>query len=136
MFTTRFDASSGVRIVRCIAILLGLLLLVTPAYGQRSVNRGLHAVPAPAGLKFDDLSTWDTSGAILCCKDVAKKDLESARVSAQWDQDNLYLALEFRDPMPMQNRIDPVTMPGNGWRSDCVQLRCNMAGFVSHIDAW
>jgi len=129
---------SGWRALLLWAALLALAASGPAAWAQRTLNRGLHAVPAPAQVSIDgDLSEWDSSGAIICCKDVATMlDTESVRVSAMWDRDDLYVAFEFRDPTPMQNKIDPVTMPGNGWRSDAVQLRCNMAGFVSHIDAW
>lgn len=115
-----------------------ILLASQPAVAQRTLNRGLHAAPAPKTVEIDgDLSEWDTSGAIICCKDVtASLDTESVKVAAMWDAENLYLAFDFRDSTPMQNKIDPATMPGNGWRSDCVQLRCNMAGFVSHVDMW
>jgi hypothetical protein len=83
------------------------------------------------------LDEWDLSGTITCTKDVDNLlDLESCKVAAMWDQLGVYLSFRFRDTTPMCNNIDPVTMPGNGWRSDCVQLRCNMDGFVSHIDAW
>jgi len=109
-----------------------------PAMAQRAINRGLHAVPAPAKVIIDGkLDEWDTSGAITCCKDIsALLDVESCRAAAMWDNEYLYLSFVFRDPTPMLNRIDPATMGGNGWRSDAVQLRCNMEGFVSHLDAW
>ncbi|HUW31162.1 MAG TPA: FlgD immunoglobulin-like domain containing protein, partial [Planctomycetota bacterium] len=108
------------------------------AHAERTLNHGLHAVPAPKTVRIDgDLAEWDTSGAIACCKDVnALLDVESCRVSAMWDAENIYLAFEFRDATPMQNKVDPATMAGNGWRSDAVQLRCNMAGFVTHLDLW
>jgi len=115
-----------------------VLALSCPALAERTLNHGLHAVPAPAKVAIDgDLGEWDTSGAIVCCKDVEHLlDTESVRVAAMWDAEALYLAFVFRDTTPMVNKIDPATMVGNGWRSDAVQLRCNMAGFISHIDAW
>jgi hypothetical protein len=108
------------------------------ARAARTLNRGIHAVPAPPRVVIDgDLSEWDTSGEIVCCKNVdSLLEVESARVSAMWDEENLYVGIVWRDDMPMQNKVDPVTMPGNGWRSDCVQFRCNMDGFISHIDCW
>ena len=89
---------------------------MSQAHAERTLNHGLHAVPAPKAVKIDgDLAEWDTSGAIMCCKDVASLlDVESCRVSAMWDKDNLYLAFEFRDTLPMQNKVDPATMAGNG----------------------
>lgn len=117
---------------------MALLATSRLALAERTLNRGIHAVPAPRAVTIDgDLSEWDTSGEIICCKDVDKLlDVESARLSAMWDEDNLYLCIKWRDDTPMQNKVDPVTMVGNGWRSDCVQLRSNMDGFVSHVDCW
>ena len=105
---------------------------------QRTMNRGLHAPPVKAPVVIDGkLDEWDLSGGIVSCKDVGTLlDVESCRTAAMWDEQGLYLAFRFRDPTPIVNHIDPVTMAGNGWRSDCVQLRLNMAGFVSHVDAW
>ena len=121
-----------------VVVLSTVFLYDSPIMAQRTMNRGLHAVPAPKKVVIDgDLGEWDSSGAIVCCKDVRTMlDTESARVAAMWDKDNLYVGIEYRDPAPMLNRIDPITMPGNGWRSDCVQLRLNMNGFVTHLDAW
>ncbi|MGI5867925.1 MAG: sugar-binding protein [Kiritimatiellia bacterium] len=109
-----------------------------PASAQRTINRGLHAPPAKDPVVIDGrLDDWDLSGAIVCCKDVSTLlDAESCQVAAMWDAEALYLAFHFKDDTPMRNKIDPVTMPGNGWRSDSVQLRFNLDGFVSHVDAW
>jgi len=108
------------------------------AAAERTTNRGLHAPPVKAPVVIDGrLDEWDLSGEIVSCKDVdSLLEFESCRTAAMWDDKGIYLAFRFRDPTPMVNRIDPVTMAGNGWRSDCVQLRLNMAGFVSHVDAW
>jgi len=125
---------------RSAVAIAGLLLLSfpRPTMAERTLNRGLHAVPAPGKVVIDgELGEWDASGAIVCCKDVEQLlDTESVRVAAMWDAEALYLAFVFRDSTPMVNKIDPVTMIGNGWRSDAVQLRCNMAGFISHVDCW
>ena len=125
-------------LIAIFAVAVVMVISATPALAQRAVNRGLHAVPAPAKVTIDAMpDEWDTSGEIVCCKDVASMlEIESCRVAAMWDEQNLYLLFRFKDPTPMQNKVDPATMRGNGWRSDCVQLRCNMNGFVSHIDAW
>ncbi|MBM4034554.1 MAG: hypothetical protein FJ291_22650, partial [Planctomycetes bacterium] len=125
---------------RSAVAIAGLLLLSfpRPTMAERTLNRGLHAVPAPGKVVIDgELGEWDASGAIVCCKDVEQLlDTESVRVAAMWDAEALYLAFVFRDSTPMVNKIDPATMIGNGWRSDAVQLRCNMAGFISHVDCW
>ena len=125
------------RLAACLC-LVSALSFVEKALAERTLNHGLHAVPAPAKVMIDgDLGEWDTSGTIVCCKDVEHLlDTESVRVAAMWDAEALYLAFVFRDSTPMVNKIDPATMVGNGWRSDAVQLRCNMAGFISHIDCW
>jgi len=121
-----------------IAHFLAVVLLPGLAFATRTLNHGIHAVPAPSEVVLDgSLDEWDTSGAIVCCRDLENLlQTESARVSTMWDEANLYVAIKWRDATPLQNPIDPVTMPGNGWRSDCVQLRCNMDGFVSHVDCW
>jgi len=105
---------------------------------DRTLTHGLHAVPAPGKVVIDgDLGEWDRSGAVISCKDPdSLLEVESARAHAMWDDRNLYIGIEWRDAAPMQNNVDPETMAGNGWRSDCVQLRCDMAGFVSHVDCW
>ncbi len=115
-----------------------MLTLALPASAQRTMNRGLHATPVKAPVVIDGkLDEWDLSGTIVSCKDVGTMlETESCQTAAMWDEQGLYLSFRFRDATPMLNRIDPVTMPGNGWKSDCVQLRLDMAGFVSHIDAW
>ncbi len=120
------------------AFIVLLIAVCIPAEAQRTLNHGVHAVPAAGKVVINgDLSEWDTSGAITCCKDVESMiDSESAQVAAMWDADNLYLGISWRDKTPMFNNVDPVTMPGNGWRSDCVQFRFDMNGFVSHVDAW
>jgi hypothetical protein len=121
-------------------LFLLILLICLPAGAQRTLNHGIHAVPAPTPGKVvmdGNLSEWDTSGSIVCCKDVESMiDTESAKVVAMWDKDNLYLGVTWRDRTPMVNNVDPVTMPGNGWRSDCVQFRFFINDFVSHVDAW
>lgn len=109
-----------------------------PAAAQRTVNRGLHAPPARGTVIIDGLlDEWDLSGAIICCKDVSNLlEVESCRVAAMWDEEALYVSFRFKDNTPMRNKIDPETMPGNGWRSDCVQMRFSLDGFISHLDAW
>ena len=115
-----------------------VLVLGPPAKAERTLTYGIHAVPAPPRVTVDgDLAEWDRSGEIICCKDVKSLlEVESARISAMWDEESLYVGVAWRDPSPMQNKVDPVTMAGNGWRSDCLQLRSSMAGFVSHVDCW
>jgi hypothetical protein len=121
-----------------VLILLALFLSMLPTLAQRTINHGLHAVPAPAAVTIDgDLGEWDTSGTMLCTKDVALlADVESTRVAAMWDAKTLYLAFTWRDATPMFNKVDPVTMAGNGWRSDAAQLRFMIDNFVTHLDCW
>ena len=128
------------RLTAAVAAITAMLpgTMLAADFGQRTITRGLHATPVKAPVVIDGkLDEWDLSGGIVSCKDVGTLlDVESFRTAAMWDEKGLYVSFRFRDPTPMVNHIDPVTMAGNGWRSDCVQLRLNMAGFVSHVDAW
>lgn len=107
---------------------------------KRSANIGLHAVPAPGEVNVDGVlaeGEWDRSGEILCTKDARTLlETESCRVSAMYGAEFLYLSFHFKDPTPMTNTIDPKVMSGNGWRGDAVQLRSNMNGYITHVDAW
>ena len=93
----------------CLTVLTLLFAAGTPALAQRAINRGFHAVPAAKKVIIDGkLDEWDTSGAITSCKDVSDLlDIESCRVAAMYDDENLYLSFVFRDPTPMVNKIDP-----------------------------
>ena len=105
-----------------------VFLYDSPIMAQRTMNRGPHAVPAPRKVVIDgDLGEWDTSGAIVCCKDVRTMlNTESARVAAMWDKDSLYVAWDVRDANPMINRAGRTELAFKG--GDAVDLMFRAPG--------
>ncbi len=92
--------------------------------GTGSQNEGMSAVPVPGEVAIDgDLSDWDTSGRILMFADKSISDTYCAEVSAMYDEDNYYLAFNFKDPSPMSNIMDPIKESLWTWKGDSVQLR-------------
>ena len=76
---------------------------------DRTVNHEIHAVPAPMPVAIDgELDEWDTSGGILCCKDVNRVlDRYATRFYMMYDQDAFYVAANVHDHTPMVNDFDP-----------------------------
>ena len=95
------------------------------AAAQQTTNTVLRAIPATQPLVLDGrLDDWDLSGEILMCYDLETMlATHSVRAVAMYDRDGLWLSFRFKDATPMQNHVHPVHERGNGWRSDCVQLR-------------
>ncbi len=92
--------------------------------GRQSHNVGLPVTPAPGPVVIDgQLDDWDLSGQIWSFADVAVRDRFSARTAAMWDDEALYVVIEWRDPSPMFNKVNPAANPNDGWKGDCVQLR-------------
>jgi hypothetical protein len=120
-------------------LLLPAILLSTPAIGapeaaasaaalnmlgNQSQNTGLQAVPAKGAVTIDGkLDDWDLSGRMWSFADINLRDEYSVETAAMWDADFLYIALKWRDPTPLHNRIDPNFNPNDGWKSDAVQMR-------------
>lgn len=130
---------SSVRAMQWLSLICLFLLAQTDiCLASRTLNRGIHAAPVMTSPKIDgELKDWNRAGAFLCCRNVELLEkTESATVVAMWDKDALYLTIEWRDSTPLANPIDPVTLPGNGWRNDCLQLRFNIDGFITHLDCW
>lgn len=101
-------------------------------------NHGIHAVPVPASTpKIDgDLADWDLSGAVIMTYDLESlRDVYSGRVSAMYDDANLYVAIQWKDATPMGNSHDPRYQANKGWAGDAVQLRFK-TDRISHITAW
>ncbi len=102
-----------------------LQLAAHPAGAQQTNNTLLAALPVTRPLTLDGrLDNWDLSGEILMCYDLENMlQTHSVRAAAMYDADGLWLSFRFKDATPMQNHVHPVHERGNGWRSDCVQLR-------------
>lgn len=121
----------------------GLLATELPAatnmIGRQSQNEGMVAVPVPAGktVTIDgNLADWDTSGRIWVFADKDIRNDYSTKVSAMWDKDNLYLAIDWQDPTPMYSNIDPDFNPTSGWKSDSVQMRVKVGDKPLWITTW
>jgi hypothetical protein len=134
-------------VVRVFGLLATLLWLATSipligaaAFGQQTHNDALRATPAPQQVTIDgSLDDWDLSGEILICYEVSLMlDTHSVRTAAMYDRENLYLSFRFKDMTPMVNSIDPLNQPGEGWRSDAVQIRFLPATqrLPVHVDAY
>lgn len=72
-------------------------------------NYGLHAVPAPGkGVIDGELSDWDRSGGALFCYDMETfQERFSGCVSLMYNAENLYVAIRWKDEVPMGNIHDP-----------------------------
>ncbi len=112
------------------------LLLAFGARAAQSENHLLHAVPPPRAVVLDGrLDDWDLSGQIEMFANARLRNSYSAKVAAMHDQDNFYLAVQWRDATPLFNMIDARHDLGAGWRGDCLQLRV-LTDVVMHIDCW
>ncbi|MHC4200844.1 MAG: hypothetical protein ACYSU0_12700, partial [Planctomycetota bacterium] len=61
--------------------------------GRQSQNEGILVLPRPGEVNVDgDLSDWDLSGRIWVFADRDVRSRFSAKVSAMWDESNLYVA--------------------------------------------
>jgi hypothetical protein len=114
-------------------------LLGTPAValaGQTD-NHGIHAVPAPGAVAIDGkLDDWDLSGQVLQCYDLeALRDVYSAQIAMMYDANAFYVAIHWKDPVPMGNCHDPRYQASKAWAGDCVQLRIK-TDRICHVDAW
>ncbi|MCX7048942.1 MAG: hypothetical protein NTX50_26080 [Candidatus Sumerlaeota bacterium] len=92
--------------------------------GRQSQNEGMLVLPAPGKIAIDgDLSDWDWSGRIWCFADTSVRSRYSVEVAGLWDEEYLYLAAKWKDPMPLFNLIDPAFNPNEGWKEDSWQMR-------------
>jgi hypothetical protein len=111
------------------------------AESGRTQNSLLRVVPAPGAVTVDArLEDWDRSGRIFICSELAtQQETKSALVSAMYDTQAIYLALEVNDPTPLQNKTDP-SKPADAWRQDCVQMRFRLpaknGGQIVFADTW
>jgi hypothetical protein len=114
-----------------------LTLLANPGTAAQTDNHGVHAVPAPATMAIDGkLDEWDLSGEIQMCYDLESlADVYSAKAAMMYDATNLYLAIHWKDPIPLGNSHDPRYQANKGWAGDCVQLRIK-TDRITHATAW
>lgn len=105
--------------------------------GTQSQNEGILAVKAPGKVVVDgDGSDWDFSGEIRCFRDISIRDVYSVKIAAMWDNEALYLFFDWRDPRPMDSRVDPVQDPTRGWVADAEQLRILSGTNMFWLTCW
>lgn len=123
--------------IRTLPLSATLLTLACGLAAAQTDNHGIHAVPAPDQVTIDgDLSDWDLSGSTLVCYDVESlRDVYSGRVAMMHDADAVYVAIRWKDPIPLGNRHDPQFQADKGWAGDSVQLRLK-TDRITHVTAW
>ncbi|MBA3685223.1 MAG: hypothetical protein H0W72_08285, partial [Planctomycetes bacterium] len=123
--------------MRCNRAVALLLLPMASLIAAQTDNHGIHAVPSPGTVAVDgDLADWDLSGQTLMCYDVQSlKDIYSARVAMMHDAEHLYVAISWKDPIPLGNSHDPQFQADKGWAGDSVQLRVR-TDRICHVTAW
>ena len=105
--------------------------------GRQTQNEGIFSVPAKNPAVIDgELGEWDLSGQIWSFADIGVRDRFSVKTASMWDKDNLYLALYWKDPMPLNSTVNPEFNPEHGWKADAVQLRVLADGQTSWITTW
>ncbi len=93
-------------------------------YGNQTQNEGLSVLPRTQSVTIDgDFSDWDLSGQIWSFADWDSRDTFSVRSAAMWDEDGLYLAFDWRDPLPLNSKVNPLENRDKGWQTDAIQLR-------------
>ncbi len=126
-----------VAIVGLVAALAGVAIGAENMVGTQTQNEGLVAVKAPGKVVVDgDGADWDFSGEIRCFRDISIRDVYSVKVSAMWDLDALYLFFDWRDPRPLDSRVDPVQDPTRGWVADAEQLRILSGTNMFWLTCW
>ena len=108
-------------------------------FGNQAQNEGLDVVPAPGKVKIDgaiDKAEWDLSGQIWSFADWDARDTFSVKSAAMYDAEFLYLSFDWRDPLPLNSKVDPKSDPGRGWTADAVQLRTCTDSMVAWFTMW
>lgn len=105
--------------------------------GNQTQNEGFYAVPAHTDVKIDgDASDWDLSGQIQSFGDISIRETYSVKTAAMWDKDNLYLFYDWRDPMPLNSKVNGKETPDLGWRADAEQMRIMADGEIFWLTFW
>jgi anti-sigma factor RsiW len=131
--TVRIDASNGIELQKvAFSYEYFLRTFSTPSVYQGeelipfkpSRMSSLDIVAAPGRVTIDgDLSDWDLSGVFeaRCAEPFAESYFVDG--SMMYDEQQLYVAAEVGDPMPMRNVIGPNIDPWSAWMGGSVQLR-------------
>lgn len=102
------------------------LALFSAAHAQPTSNHELRAVPKPRAVTIDGkLDEWDTSGKIFITSDVARLSGKfSAHAAMMYDDEALYVGLDWDDPTPLLNNYDPLIDVDRrfGFHSDSLQI--------------
>ena len=105
--------------------------------GTQTQNEGMLAPRAPGKVTVDgDGGDWDFSGAIRSFRDISLRDTYSVKTSAMWDEENLYLFFDWRDPTPMDSRVNPKQDPSHGWQADSEQFRIYNGRDMYWVTCW
>lgn len=143
MQSKRTSFCHGSMLFAAVLLTTSLLTTLSPAatnmIGRQSQNEGILAVPVPGGQSVNidgNLNDWDTSGRIWVFADKDIRNDYSTQVSTMWDKDNLYIAIDWKDPTPMFSNIDPSFNPSSGWKSDSVQMRVKVGDKPLWITTW
>lgn len=91
------------------------------------------AVPVQVDGRLDE---WNHTPELFAYRDRRKSDQFSARLKGLWDDEALYLSIDWRDSTPLVNNVDAATRPLEGWQADCLQARFRIAGKEYHLTAW
>ena len=108
-------------------------------YGNQAQNEGLDAVPVPGQATIDGEiadGEWDLSGQIWSFADWDARNTFSVKTAAMYDADFLYLCFDWRDPLPLNSKVDPKSDPGRGWTADAIQLRTCTDSMVAWFTMW
>ena len=93
-------------------------------YGNQTQNEGFSVLPRRQSVVIDgDFADWDLSGQIWSFADWDSRDTFSVKSAAMWDRDALYLAFDWRDPLPLNSKVNPLENRDKGWQTDAIQLR-------------
>lgn len=88
-------------------------------------------------IKIDgDLGEWSEKSRIWCFPDYDLREKFSVGVTACWDTEALYLALNWKDVDGLHNEVDPAVEPQNGWKADALQLRFSTLDQTTWVTTW
>ena len=107
--------------------------------GNQAQNEGISVVPAKSAPVIDGAfapGEWDFSGQIWSFADWDVKEQFSVKTACMWDKDYIYMAFDWRDPLPLNSAVNPKDDPSHGWTADAVQLRVKTPRSLAWITVW